>query len=407
MRKVLIYVFTVVMCIICYGDRAALSVSLPKIIDDFGLSASQAGWVLSSFLWSYFFLNLPSSLLLDRLGPRVIGFGAVAIWSAAMVEGSLAFTLPAFLLSRVVLGVGESPTFSLGAKVMRKWSSPQRAGLAMTFFTNGISIGLGAGAVSAGYLVSAFGWRRAFLILGCIGFLWCLAWLFVYPPDEERPALRKPRITFSVRPFFASKSFWGIVIGQSCANYANFLMMSWLPVILKKNLHLSLAESGLYTAYCYGGAVIVSIVAGKLGERFCVGRNLLAGDRRYVVSSYLVMIAIIGVLPFLHSVLAIMLCLVLSMGFVTACTGANMALLADLLVEHETLGAANGLLLTFSNGIGILAPVVTGYILQFTGGFEDVFYMVAVLLLAGSIGSALLPKETISVAMKEGEAKCA
>ncbi|GBR54309.1 hypothetical protein AA106555_1632 [Neokomagataea thailandica NBRC 106555] len=84
-----------------------------------------------------------------------------------------------------------------------------------------------------------------------------------------------------------------------------------------------------------------------------------------------------------------------------------MALLADLLVEHETLGAANGLLLTFSNGIGILAPVVTGYILQFTGGFEDVFYMVAVLLLAGSIGSALLPKETISVAMKEGEAKCA
>lgn len=396
-RRPAVCAATVMMCVICYGDRAALSVALPDIVHDFGLSSSQAGWVLSSFLWSYFFLNLPSSILLDRLGPRLVGILAVAVWSAAMVQGSLAMTLPAFLLSRVVLGVGEAPTFALGAKVMRLWSSPRQRGLMMTLFTSGISIGLASGAIVAGYMVAHHGWRMAFSILASVGFLWCFLWYFLYPARIKTPETSTPKTRFSIRPFFASRSFWGVVIAQCCVNYANFLMMSWLPIILKQRMNLSVFDASVYTAYCYTGAVVISLVAGRLGESLHHSHTHIPTGRKRIVALYLSVVAMLGFLPFIHSIPLSMVCLILSMGFVTAGSGANMALLADLLVEQDALGAANGLVLTFSNGTGILAPVITGYILQFTGSFEYVFYMVAALVLAGAGAVLALPRTPIKL----------
>lgn len=396
-RRVAVCAATVIMCVICYGDRAALSVALPDIVRDFGLSPSQAGWVLSSFLWSYFFLNLPSSILLDRLGPRLVGILAVAVWSAAMVQGSLAITLPAFLLSRMVLGAGEAPTFALGAKVMRLWSSPQQRGLMMTLFTSGISIGLAAGAIVSGYMVARHGWRMAFCILASVGFLWCLLWYFLYPSQTKNLSISHVRTRFSIRPFFSSRSFWGVVIAQCCVNYANFLMMSWLPIILKQRMNLSVFDASIYTACCYTGAVVISLIAGRVGESLHSTHAHIPTGRKRIVALYLSMVGILGILPFIQSVPLSMVCLILSMGFVTAGSGANMALLADLLVEQDALGAANGLVLTFSNGTGILAPVITGYILQFTGNFEYVFYMVATLVLTGAGVVLALPRVPIKL----------
>ncbi len=396
-RRIAICAATITMCVICYGDRAALSVALPDIVRDFDLNPSQAGWVLSSFLWSYFFLNLPSSLLLDRLGPRLVGILAVGVWSAAMVQGSLALTLPAFLLSRVVLGAGEAPTFALGAKVMRLWSSPRQRGLMMTLFTSGISIGLASGAIIAGYMVAHNGWRTAFDVLAGVGFVWCLVWYFLYPAQAAKGHAPLNRTRFSVAPFFASRSFWGVVVAQCCVNYANFLMMSWLPVILRQRMNLSVFDASVHTAYCYAGAVVISLVAGRIGESLHSSHAHDPARRKRVVALYLSMVATLGVLPFIQSVPFSMACLVLSMGFVTAGSGANMALLADLLVEQDALGAANGLVLTFSNGTGILAPVITGYILQFTGSFEYVFYMVAALVLVGAGAVLTLPRSSIKL----------
>lgn len=347
--------------------------------------------------WSYFFLNLPSSILLDRLGPRLVGILAVAVWSAAMVQGSLAITLPAFLLSRMVLGAGEAPTFALGAKVMRLWSSPQQRGLMMTLFTSGISIGLAAGAIVSGYMVAHHGWRMAFCILASVGFLWCLLWYFLYPSQTKNLSISHVRTRFSIRPFFSSRSFWGVVIAQCCVNYANFLMMSWLPIILKQRMNLSVFDASIYTACCYTGAVVISLIAGRVGESLHSTHAHIPTGRKRIVALYLSMVGILGILPFIQSVPLSMVCLILSMGFVTAGSGANMALLADLLVEQDALGAANGLVLTFSNGTGILAPVITGYILQFTGNFEYVFYMVATLVLTGAGVVLALPRVPIKL----------
>lgn len=392
--RYVIYALAVAMCVICYGDRAALSAGMPSIAHEFGLTPGEIGWVLSSFLWSYFILNLPSAILLDRLGARTVGALAVALWSMAMILGSLVATIPAFIATRVLLGIGEAPTFSLGNKVVRAWAPPNERGLMMTAFICGIPIGLASGAAAGAWLIAHFGWRPAFGILGAGGLLWSVAWWFAHPAQAERIHTTRHGI-LSVPTLFASSSFWGIVIAQCCANYANFLLMSWLPLMLRQVLHLDMVQAGTDTAYCYFGAAVLSLTAGKAGERLMAGQPLLRGARRHVVAVFLVLAALMGLLPFCTTAGTIIPLLAVSMAFMAAGTGANMALLADLVAEHDLLGSVTGLTLTFSNGLGIAAPIMTGYLLQATGNFHDVFYITAGILLCGAAAALTMPHRTI------------
>ncbi|GBQ88815.1 hypothetical protein AA23498_0470 [Acetobacter nitrogenifigens DSM 23921 = NBRC 105050] len=171
--------------------------------------------------------------------------------------------------------------------------------------------------------------------------------------------------------------------------------MSWLPTILRDTFHLSLMQSGLYTAYCYLGATMLSLALGKLGERSVRNTEAATGTRRHAVSFFLAMASMLGAFPLCHSPLAATALLIVAIACVTAGTGANMALLADLLVERGSLGSVTGLTLTFSNGLGIAAPVLTGYLLQATGNFHAVFYIAAFIILVGSVAVFLMPRRHI------------
>ncbi|GBQ27371.1 MFS transporter [Gluconacetobacter azotocaptans] len=392
--RFVIYALTIAMCVICYGDRAALSVGMPRIAQEFALTPAETGWVLSSFLWSYFVLNLPSAIVLDRVGVRIVGAAAVALWSLAMILGSLAATVPAFIATRVLLGIGEAPTFSLGNKVVRAWAPVHERGVMMTAFICGIPVGLAGGAAAGAWLVAHFGWRTAFSGLGALGLVWSVVWLLTHP--EQKTVREQTHFTMlSVPTLFRSSAFWGVVIPQCCANYANFLLMSWLPVIMRQTLHLDLMQSGAYTAYAYLGAAAISVMAGKAGETLVRGHPLHRGARRNVVCLYLVLASLMGLLPLVHSASILIPLLAVSMAFMAGGTGANMALLADLLVEHELLGSVTGLTLTFSNGLGIIAPVMTGYLVQATGNFRDVFYITAAIILCGAVAARFVPRRPI------------
>ena len=120
------------MYVISYGDRAALSIALPSLGQEFTLTPVQMGWVSSSFLWSYFLLNLPSTIVLDMVGARAIGSLAVSVWSLAMLLGGMVHNITQFLMTRVLLGIGEAPTFGVGATVVRNWAQPRERGSVMT-----------------------------------------------------------------------------------------------------------------------------------------------------------------------------------------------------------------------------------------------------------------------------------
>src|SRR5476649_2420723 len=77
----------VVAGVINYIDRATLVVANPLIREDLGLSIADMGYLLSAFLWSYAFAQLPTGAMVDKLGPRILLTLGLSLWSLAQVLG--------------------------------------------------------------------------------------------------------------------------------------------------------------------------------------------------------------------------------------------------------------------------------------------------------------------------------
>ncbi|MBB2200836.1 MFS transporter [Gluconacetobacter tumulisoli] len=396
------FLLVFLMYVISYGDRAALSIALPALGKEFTLTPVEMGWVSSSFLWSYFLLNLPSTIVLDLVGARLVGTVAVALWSCAMLLGGMVQNISQFLMTRVLLGVGEAPTFGVGATVVRNWALPKERGSVMTVLLTGMQLGLAGGTIAGAYLIAAFGWRCEFIALGLIGLAWAAAWWLVYrnPSDGAHQPKRTPISIREVQALFRSPSFIGILVVQCTQNYLNFLVMSWMPLYLIHELHIDVTGSGTSTALCYLSAAAGAVIVGRIAERIVFRNSLHPPRRRFIVAACLTGAASIGLLPHFHTMAPILLVLSISLCGLIAANGANTALLTDLVEDGRKIGAVTGVTLTFSNSLGLLAPIVTGYIVSYTGRFDVAWYMCsAALVVAGLLSIATVRR---SIAMNAG-----
>ena len=76
-----------------YIDRASLSVAMPLIAKEFDIGPATQGLLLSSFFWTYAFMQIPGSMLADKYGPRVVIAAATLGWGffQAIAAGSTSF----------------------------------------------------------------------------------------------------------------------------------------------------------------------------------------------------------------------------------------------------------------------------------------------------------------------------
>ncbi len=107
--------------IVNYLDRSALSIANIEVRQELGLSATAMGVLLSAFLMSYAFSQLPAGILVDRIGPRILLGVGLVIWSVAQGAAGLVTSYAQFFAARIGLGVGESPQFPTGARVVSNW----------------------------------------------------------------------------------------------------------------------------------------------------------------------------------------------------------------------------------------------------------------------------------------------
>ncbi|MBP2652507.1 MAG: transporter [Firmicutes bacterium] len=91
-----------------YIDRSNLSAAAPMIMKEFNFSATQMGFIMSAFFFSYTIFQIPSGWLGDKFGQRLVLGGAVTWWSAATMLIALCSSLVSFIGSRILLGIGEA-----------------------------------------------------------------------------------------------------------------------------------------------------------------------------------------------------------------------------------------------------------------------------------------------------------
>jgi ACS family D-galactonate transporter-like MFS transporter len=90
--------------LINYFDRINLSVGAPQLQQEFGLTDGELGWLFSGFFWSYALLQIPSGMILDRLGVTAVYRVSSFLWSLASALTALAGGFGGILAARLLLG---------------------------------------------------------------------------------------------------------------------------------------------------------------------------------------------------------------------------------------------------------------------------------------------------------------
>src|SRR3954452_21114512 len=173
---------------IVYIDRANLSAAAPGIQDEFGLSSTQLGVILSGFFWTYAVFQLISGWFVDRTGARTSYTVAAVAWSVFTAATALARGFGSQLGLRLLLGIGESPAYPSNAKVVREWLPKQERGLATGIFDSGSRVGTALSLPIVVALIAGIGWRGSFVVTGLLGLVWALVWFARHrrPPAQGR-----------------------------------------------------------------------------------------------------------------------------------------------------------------------------------------------------------------------------
>ena len=151
--RYVIYLLLFSMTLINYFDRTVLSIAMPALIRDFALSPVAVGYLLSAFIWSYAPCQLPAGLVLDRWGTRRTAAICISFWSAATALTAVAANFAFLFFTRLLLGIGESPTFPLAARAIREWAPVKERALAFSISGSGPAFGTAISAITIAWLV--------------------------------------------------------------------------------------------------------------------------------------------------------------------------------------------------------------------------------------------------------------
>ena len=414
-RRGWVYVLTLALVTINYMDRSALGVVAQAVRGEFGLSPVQMGYLFSSFLWSYVIFLLPIGIMLDRSTARNINSAGIALWSLAMVATAGVGSFAALLGTRLVMGAGEATSIPSCGRIVREWMPAQERGVANVFWSAGSFLGpaLGAGVVAA--LTSAWGWRAAFVTLGVLGFVWLACNLIWFDRPEkvswlsederkkiltERSAGLPDEIGVQGRPavlleLLKSRSQWGAMIAQASGIYALYLLLFWLPSYLQDTRHLTIMKTGLYTAIPWAIAVPASIAIGALSDRLLQNNTLLAGGRRTIVACCVLLAATLALVPFTDNTMLILALFALSLTGINVAISLNLSLVTDLVHRAPDVGKAISLTILSGNLCGLIAPIVTGYIVASLGAYDWALWIAGILLVIGAVAVGTMTRRVI------------
>jgi MFS transporter, ACS family, D-galactonate transporter len=377
---------------IAYFDRENLSVALAdkesaaSLPNSLQLSDSHRGALNSAFFWSYAALQIPAGWVVDRYGvkfPFAIGF---LFWSLTSAATALAGSMRQLLGLRVLLGVGESVTTPAGMRWIRFHCPENQRGLVVGLYMAAAKLGPGVGAPIAAWLIAHSGWRLMFVALGLGGLVWLAPWLKLVKNDDREIEAAQVRKAPAARvPFLrviASPVIWGTVVGTFCYQYFVYFCMTWMPAYFVDRHNLSLKSSAWYTMFSFVGMAAVATLAGWAADRLIArGGDPVRVRKAFTIAGFLVASTeLIGAYSDSPSVSLFFAVFSLSgLGLTTA----NYWALTQTLIPGAAVGRIVGIQNCAANLPGIVAPLLTGWLKQATGGYTAPMQVIWLFLLAG------------------------
>jgi len=377
-------VLTLLVLSICinYIDRGNLAVAGPFVIRDLHLSKTQFGELSSAFFWTYAFGQIAAGWLVDRYDVRWIYGAGFVIWSVATSLTGLAESFGAVFAFRLVLGVGESVAYPSVSRIIAGSFPERRRGTANALIDAGSKAGPALGVLIGGLVIKHYGWRMLFIALGLGSLVWLVPW-FIWGPRFETAESRRQRQSAGILEILGKRDAWGTFLGLFCINYVWYFLVMWLPSYLIMERHFSTEAMAIFGSLPFWGIAISSIAGGWTSDRWIAhGRSPTRVRKTFVVGGMLLTTLIVPAAIVRDPVtcMALLVTACLSFGLFTS----NIWAITQTLAGADASGKWTGWQNMFGNFGGIVAPYVTGVIVDKTGQFLLAFVGAGVALVLGA-----------------------
>lgn len=401
---------TVLAVYVCMIDRIAISIAIIPMAEENGWSPTVQGAVMSAFFLGYVTLQIPAGYLSDRFGGKwVLGLG-VLFWSlfTLLTPASAALGISILLACRFLMGVAEAVTWPSIYSLYSRWVHPNRRASAVGLMNSGIAGGSVVALICTPWLISVWSWQGAFYLYGLLGILWFAVWA---PLARSRPAgntewgtadailvaseagsagdhieapsqLIYPRLT--VRGMLRSRAVWAIAVAHICINWSLYLVLSWFPTFVNRELGADLRLAGFLALAPTVVSLIMAPTAGRLFDRL-----VARGMNRLKIRRWMQTIAFLGIAG---AMLGITLTdsLIISVIVLTVSNALTAFSIGGFATNHLDIAPnQSGLLMGVTNTLAAvsssLSVFVSGWIQDFTGGWDAVFQTAAVVSLLGAL----------------------
>lgn len=393
--------------LINYFDRVNLSVAHDALHSEFGISNAGFGYLLSAYVWTYAALQLPVGVILDRFGVRVVGRISAFLWSVASFAAAAAPGIGSFFGARLLLGIGEAPTFPANAKAIGLWFPAQERSTATAIFDAAAKFASAIGIPLIGAALIGFGWRISFALTGVISLLYFIAFYFIYRDPEDDKELSAAELQFirqndlpgqthsdeknpaPLGYLLRQPKVLGLVMGFAAYNYCFYLFLTWLPSYFS-TLHIDLQHSLAFTSIPWlFGTITDLFVGGWLVDALIrKGHDQSTVRKTVLVVGTVLGLAVAGAM-FTQSPRVAVFWISISLGGLSAAAPVGWSL-PSLIAPRDSVGKVGGIL-NFGNQLaGIAAPIATGYFAGPANSFSRAFAAAAVILVIGICGYLFL-----------------
>jgi MFS transporter, ACS family, D-galactonate transporter len=221
---------------------------------------------------------------------------------------------------------------------------------------------------------------------------------------QDKSAKPRPVETVTFRNLMASPVIWGTIIVNFCYNYFVFYCMTWMPAYFVEHRGVSLTKMGLFSFFSFAGIAIVALLSGWAADLLIKrGGNAVFVRKCFVIAGFAIACTeLLGVKA--ASVEGALFWAVVSLSGLGLTTANNIALCRMTLIPKQGVGLATGVQNVSTSLAGIVGPILSGWLLQTTGGYEAPMMAIFFFLILGAVTVMVLlrpewsPKVTVVAA---------
>ena len=386
--------------IFAYLDRINVGFASLQMNAALGFSAATYGLGFGIFFLSYVALEIPSNMILARVGARLWIARIMITWGLVSIATMFVRSAAAFYALRFLLGAAEAGFFPGIIFYLTRWiPQRERARTVAAFMTATLAAGVVGGPVSGALLglsgaAGLAGWQWLFLLEGLPSVLLGLVVLAVLTdrPEDARWLSNAERAALiaqlqvdrtaatahgrSARTVLTSPLVWLLAAAHFfLIPLALYAFSSWLPQIIQGVYAGTSFRIGVLSAIPYAAGAVAMVVVGRHSDR--------AGERRWHVA-VCAAISAAGFLgtAFAHGLVSTMLSLTIAMAGLASIFGPFWTL-STAVVNGAGAAAGIALINSVGNVGGFVGPSVVGYIKDWTNSFTMGLVFVAAIMAAG------------------------